>query len=145
VDAVKITLVGSTRFAALFASHMEKLSLAGHTVYGLGFTSSMKEGGEGSGPSPDQKILLDLVHLKKILDSDAVLLVTDESLYFGESTRRELAWAAMLDRQIFFRVEDVSNESSLITPDLLREGLARAQAQVDALVGAVTGRPPRVN
>lgn len=134
---MRITLVGSTRFAALFTTYMEELTLRGHTVYGLGFNSSHKEDGEGKGPTEEQKVILDLVHLKKIMDSDAVVLVTDETLYFGQSTQRELAWAMLLDKPTHVGTEGLGTEAKLITPDELRMEFANRKAMQNEALGIV--------
>lgn len=91
---MKITLCGSTRFADLFREANEKLSLAGHIVYSLGVFPPKED------VTAEQKEVLDLVHLRKIAESDAVVWVTDESNYIGDSTRRELIWAHMLGKDI---------------------------------------------
>lgn len=128
-----ITLVGSTRYAALFAVAMEALTLKGHTVMGLGYNSSHKEDGPGKGPTDDQKVMLDLVHLKKILESEAVVLITDASGYFGQSTQRELAWAMMLNKQVYLGHDGIGVEADLVTPERLRAEIAGRKAQREEL------------
>jgi hypothetical protein len=52
-----------------------------------------------------EKEVLDLIHLKKILDSDAVLVIDfpgpDGKPYIGDSTRRELRWSGMLQKPVY--------------------------------------------
>lgn len=128
---MRVTLVGSTRFAAKFLTVAEALSLEGHTVYGLGFTSGHKE--EGRGPTDDQKVVLDLVHLKKIIDSDAVVLVTDDTYYFGESTRRELAWAMLVDKPCFVGPEGLKSATRLLTPQELKDDYEQRRAHSEKM------------
>lgn len=49
--------------------------------------------------------MLDLVHLKKIMESDCILVVgknDDGRPYVGDSTRREIRWAKMLGKGVWF-------------------------------------------
>lgn len=98
---MKITLIGSSRFLQRYEDVNLRLSLAGHVVYSIATVStSIYKPVEGElAPLPvlnaDQKETLDLVHLRKIQESDAVYLITDETGYVGESTKRELKWASM--------------------------------------------------
>src|SRR5690606_25227163 len=46
------------------------------------------------------KEVLDLVHLRKITESDVVVLITDKEGYIGDSTRRELIWACLEKKEI---------------------------------------------
>jgi hypothetical protein len=97
---MKITLCGSTRFHERFQELNEKLSAQGHVVYSVAFA---KIPGTRQ-PTPEEKITLDLVHLKKILDSDAVVLIghqPDNTYYIGESTRRELEWAMLNEKNLY--------------------------------------------
>lgn len=99
---MKITLCGSTKFRDQFEDWNHRLSKMGHIVY-----SVSSYGHSGDTLTPAEKETLDLVHLKKIVESDAIFLVglTDDGedgrLYIGESTRREIAWARLLDKRVF--------------------------------------------
>lgn len=104
---MKICLVGSGRFKALYDEYNIKLTLAGHLVYSIAMVSSSTA---EEYTTPDQKETLDLVHLLKILESEAVLVVTDPVRYVGESTRRELKWAAILGRRVFWSLNEVPRE-----------------------------------
>lgn len=106
---MKICLVGSSRFMDRYLEVNRKLSLAGHVVYSIATRSSSadyrfkenpdnKEGRIEPTPdalTPSEKETLDLVHLVKILESEQVFVVTDESGYIGDSTKREIKWAVM--------------------------------------------------
>lgn len=98
---MKICLCGSTRFMNQFNEANVALSLAGHLVYSV--ATSTKEDFQ---PTEDQKIALDAVHLSKIEESDAVMVVgrqeEDGSMYIGDSTRREMMFARIRDKPIYF-------------------------------------------
>lgn len=94
---MKICLIGSTKFKDQFIEANEQLTAAGHVVYSVAFHSHA----EGRTLGERQKETLDLVHLQKILNSDAVMLITDHTTYIGDSTRRELKWATMNNKKIY--------------------------------------------
>lgn len=101
---MRITLCGSTRFEPLFHEWSAKLALAGHTVYSLSmFGREAKDTGKDDKPviSEQDKITLDLVHLDKILNSDAVVVINPED-YVGFSTSREIVWARMQGKSVFW-------------------------------------------
>jgi hypothetical protein len=97
---MRITLCGSAKFEDAFHEWNEKLTLAGHIVYDLAVHPSIK-GGEKNWYDEDTKIRLDLAHLGKILNSDAIVVLNVEG-YFGDSTKREIAWAKMNGKGIFW-------------------------------------------
>lgn len=95
---MKLTLIGSTRFKELYLEANKALTKQGHLVYSVSFY------GHENPQEPLGNMLketLDLVHLMKISASDGVVLVTDDSNYFGDSTRRELKWATLNSKKIF--------------------------------------------
>jgi hypothetical protein len=94
---MKLTLCGSTRFKNRFVDANKRLTAAGHVVYSVAFHGHA----EGAEPDPATKETLDLVHLRKIQESDAVVLITNHAQYIGDSTRRELRWAAILGKLEF--------------------------------------------
>jgi len=102
---MKLTLCGSARFEKLFHEWNEKLTLAGHVVYSLGIYPSSKDGNK-NWYTPEQKTRLDQVHLMKILNSDGIVVVTDDTGYVGESTKNEIAWATLNDKHIFYNDDD---------------------------------------
>lgn len=101
---MRITLCGSTRFEPLFHEWNHKLAVAGHTVYSLSLF-----GREASDANKDdkktiteaEKITLDLVHLDKILNSDAIVVINPNN-YVGFSTASEIQWARMKDKLVFW-------------------------------------------
>lgn len=99
---MKICLIGSTRYMDQFHDANRRLTLLGHVVYSVAMPSSQENSVE---LTPDQKLILDAVHLQKIEESDTVVLVgeqLDGSMYIGESTRRELAFAEVSGKQVVF-------------------------------------------
>lgn len=95
-----ITLCGSGRFEPWFHLWNEALSLAGHTVFGLGSYPS-QHAGEEFWPTPEQRQVLDEVQLEKIKVSD-VVLVLNVFAYLSESTLREIDVATQLKKDVRF-------------------------------------------
>lgn len=91
-----ITLCGSTKFKELFLKKERELSLAGYAIY----TCAMW-GHQNDPLTAEQKLTLDAVHMVKIANSDEVLVISQNG-YFGESTRREIYFAAGLGKKITF-------------------------------------------
>lgn len=97
---MKICLCGSTKFMDQFHQANMALSLQGHVVYSVATSVH----GDFK-PTDDQKLALDMVHLRKIHESDAVVVVgrqEDGSMYIGESTRREILYANVWGKRIHF-------------------------------------------
>ena len=97
---MKITLCGSARFEQEFHEWNEKLTLAGHTVYGLAVYPSSKNG-DKNWYGDANKQTLDLVHLSKIEESDAIV-VLNVGGYVGDSTRREIEWARIRNKKVYY-------------------------------------------
>lgn len=97
---MKITLCGSTKFKDQFEDWNARLSKQGHIVY-----SVSSYGHSDAALAPADKEMLDLVHLRKIIESDAILVVGWDGklgrLYVGDSTRREIKWAHMWDKVVY--------------------------------------------
>ncbi|AFU88018.1 hypothetical protein CcrColossus_gp148 [Caulobacter phage CcrColossus] len=105
---MKITLCGSTKYRDAFNHANRVLSKAGHIVY-----SVASFGHHEDDMTDEDKIILDLVHFRKIVESDAILVVGGDGLtmheseisafahYIGFSTRREIAWAKMWGKPIY--------------------------------------------
>jgi dienelactone hydrolase len=110
---MRITLCGSTRFKDNFHEVNHKLAIAGHTVYSLSlFGREAKDTDKGDAPlvSEEEKITLDLVHLDKILNSEAIFVVNVGG-YIGFSTRREIQWARMQNKDVYW-LEDAHEVQS---------------------------------
>ena len=103
---MKICLIGSSRFKDLYDAYNRELTLAGHVVYSIAMVSTS----EGSSVTVEEKLILDLVHLRKIQLSDTVVVVTDDRRYVGESTRREFLWARILGRPVYWSPDEVPRE-----------------------------------
>ena len=96
---MKVTICGSLRFEKEIQAWHEALAFAGHTPYCMVVMPSQKDNNK-DWYNKDQKIALDLIHLSKIEESDAILVV-DVDGYIGESTGREMFWAKIRDKDIY--------------------------------------------
>lgn len=101
-----VCLCGSARFEAQFKEASKQLGLMGIVVIGLSSYPS-ENAGEKNWYGPDEKEMLDLVHLEKIRMADAVLVIDGTRMsgnvsdaYVGFSTAREILWSKMQDRPI---------------------------------------------
>ena len=93
---MRITLCGSTKFMEQFHEWNRRLTLEGHIVYSV--ATSVK--GDFH-PTETEKQRLDLVHLMKIENSDAIFVI-DVDNYIGDSTRREIEWAKLRDKDVYW-------------------------------------------
>lgn len=92
---MKITLCGSiARHREQFEEWLLKLTIAGHIVHGVSGYKLSDELGE------QDKQTLDLVHLAKIEESDAIVIL-DHDLYIGESVDREIRWAKLRGKEVY--------------------------------------------
>lgn len=80
-------------------------TMAGKVVLSVGFYMHRPEAvqvhGETVGITPEQKIMLDELHMRKIDLADEVLILNVGG-YIGESTRRELDYAVRLGKKVRF-------------------------------------------
>ena len=113
-----ITLCGSLSFEREINEWNEKLSLAGYTVYSMAVMPSYKEDTK-DWYTEEQKEILDLVHLSKIEESDAIVVVDPEG-YIGESTEREIKWAIIRDKAVYYTHEGFPKASVLIKRQVCR-------------------------
>jgi hypothetical protein len=104
---MRLTLCGSARFEGMFHKWNKDLTLAGHTIYALAVYPSFMDG-DKNWYSEEQKTLLDLVHLDKILNSDGIVVI-DVNEYYGDSTRREITWARMQNKKVYWITEFSKN------------------------------------
>src|SRR5262249_12432910 len=95
----RITLCGSTRFRAAFDFWNTHLTLAGNVVYSVAVDAHSSA--RDAGPSDPEKEILDKVHLKKIMNSDAIFVI-DIDGYIGNSTSREIEFARNRGKKIYF-------------------------------------------
>jgi hypothetical protein len=113
---MKITICGSAKFEQHFVEWNEKLTLAGHIVYSLAIMPSSK-GGNKDWYTEDQKELLDLAHLGKIEESDAIVVLNVEG-YYGTSTNREINWARLRGKHVYW-LEPQGFKGSTLNADSL--------------------------
>lgn len=128
----KVCLIGSARFEKEFIEANRELTLLGMVVYSLGVLP--RDGGGKDWYTDKQKQILDLVHLKKIQESDAVFLVGDG--YFGDSTAREIFWAVMNNKPV---IEQNRTHSWGYAEHCLRQGIQvghGAVLEVKAIFGS---------
>ena len=85
---MKLCLIGSTRFKDAFMFFEKELNLAGHIVYSCNCWDKY----DYDPRLTELKPVLDEVHLKKIMASDAVVVI-DLGSYIGDSTKNEIAFA----------------------------------------------------
>ncbi len=97
---MKITICGSLKYEQEVQRWHELLALKGHTVYSMVVLPSQK-GGNKDWYSEDEKETLDLLHLSKIEESDAIFVV-DVDEYIGSSTKREIKWAEIRGKSIYY-------------------------------------------
>ena len=93
---MRITLCGSTRFKDEFERLNRKLSLMGHVVYSVACF-----GHSGDDLTEAQKATLDKVHMAKIDNSDAIVVINVGG-YIGHSTLCEVAYANLSNKCILF-------------------------------------------
>lgn len=106
---MKFTICGSAKFESAWHEYNKKLGLAGHISYSLMTFPSIE--GDKSWYTEEQKELLDLAHLAKIEESDAILVLNIDD-YIGDSTRREIRWAKLRDKHVYYVEEPKSSVNS---------------------------------
>lgn len=99
----RITLCGSTRFKKEFQLAEAQLALRGYTVYSCALW------GHSNDPlSVEDKLILDAVHMAKIANSDAILVINPGG-YIGESTKREIFFARAMGKEVkFLELDDTA-------------------------------------
>lgn len=93
-----VCLVGSTRFFEAYQRANFEETMAGRIVLSVAFCGGPVHG-ETMGITPEKKLLLDELHMRKIEMADEVLVVSVDG-YIGESTRREIAHARELGKTV---------------------------------------------
>ncbi len=100
---MKLTLCGSLKFEPYWHEANKQLGLAGHICYSVMTFPSIE--GAKSWYTDEQKWTLDLAHLAKIEESEGVVMLNIAG-YLGESSMRELEWARMRDKKVFWTEEN---------------------------------------
>jgi hypothetical protein len=132
-----ITLCGSARFEAWFHIWNEALSLSGHVVLGLSSYPSL-HGGKKDWYTPEEKVVLDEVHKRKISASRAVVFL-NVMAYMGESTLSEFRYARDAEKKIVFLEswgEDcaIGESSSLYVREALKRFGLKGGSPIDTSV-----------
>ncbi len=97
-----LTLCGSARYEPVWHETNKQLGLAGHICFSLMTFPSIE--GEKTWYTPEQKWTLDLAHLAKIEESAGVVMLNVQS-YLGESSLRELEWARLRSKSVYWLYE----------------------------------------
>lgn len=113
---MKITLCGSAKFEEDYKWWNRELSLRGNIVYSLAVYPS--DAGEKNWYTPDQKLMLDGVHLGKIQHSDAIVVLNIDG-YIGDSTKKEIEYAQQLGKQVYWVETDPDRTGMLSAGSLL--------------------------
>ena len=107
-----VCLCGSSRFYDEYQQANYDRTMAGEIVLSIGFYPHAKAEhghGEGVGHDSTEKVALDELHKRKIDLADYVLVVSDETGYFGTSTLGEIIYANDRGKPVKFAV-DASQE-----------------------------------
>ncbi len=97
-----ICLIGSTRFEELFRQLEYDLSINGYIVLS---PLVYNQTGENPGCGIEEKKILDLVQREKIRQSEIVLVV-DKDSYIGDSTKKQIEYAELLNKKIIYYSKD---------------------------------------
>lgn len=100
---IVVTICGSTRFKVEQCTVALAESLAGRIPLTIAWASP-PESKVTYTPWPEEKALLDVLHLRKIDMSQEIFVVNPDG-YVGESTRREIAYAWVSRKHIRWLVE----------------------------------------
>jgi hypothetical protein len=126
-----ICLCGSTRFLKEYEEANRELSFRGFSVVTIAMVLP-KEGSETYSPDDAAtKELLDLVHLNKILMTDAIFVVGDG--YVGKSTAKEILWADMQGRTVLSKPDGAGWNDVAIAVRLGMSDPAVVQSAFEAL------------
>lgn len=95
-----VTLCGSTRFFAECMEANRQLTFKNWIVLMCGsWEHSYHKEAE---PLDRDYSLIKNLHFHKIMESDAIVVVSDSSLYYGESTTEEIAFAKHRNKAVFY-------------------------------------------
>ena len=97
---MRITICGSAKFEDHWHQVARILTLDGHVVYEMAVFPSHMNSNKDWYTEP-QKTILDWVHLCKIDNSDAVVVVNVGG-YIGESTAREIRYAESQHKPVYY-------------------------------------------
>ncbi|MFM6138210.1 MAG: hypothetical protein ACKPCP_29400 [Sphaerospermopsis kisseleviana] len=116
-----VTLCGSTKFFTECMEINRRLTFHGWIVLMCGsWGHSYHKNREGHTGADYEKIKI--LHYKKILISNAIVVVSDKSGYIGNSTKAEIEFCKQKDIPIFyFDGEYLTGETEHSPPDKLRK------------------------
>ncbi|MFF2630882.1 hypothetical protein ACFVUN_34605 [Kitasatospora griseola] len=137
-----VTICGSTRFWRHIAEAALQETVAGRMVLAPAVDMRQRHPLWDDPAAAEQlKARLDALHLAKISRADEVLVVTDDQLYLGESTRREILFAEALEIPISYWTAGRGRigESHLQQPAAARE---RASEQWRSAFARLTEASP---
>ncbi len=108
-----VCLCGSTRFKEEFVKANADLTLAGFIVLSVGHfsraTSDQRAAGLFADITPEQKVMLDDLHKRKI-DLADIVVVLNKGLYTGHSTNSEIAYAHKTGQPVFWLEPEIYEE-----------------------------------
>lgn len=134
-----VCLCGSTRFYKEFMQANFEETMKGNIVLSVGFfmhahAEKKEVHGPGVGITPDQKKMLDELHLSKIQLADEVLVINPGG-YIGASTKREIWYALFLaDTPVRFTDQDKMPTAEVIESWFANEEAWEAAAEAAATV-----------
>lgn len=97
-----VCLCGSTRFVDEFNRRRKELTERGEIVLSIEVVTTQAREHDPQHADPALKARLDELHKRKIDLADYVLVVSDESGYFGESTTGEIWYAIDCGKPVRF-------------------------------------------
>lgn len=103
-----VCLCGSTRFYEAFQQANYEETMQGKIVLSVGFYphNQVKAHGQEVGCTPEQKAILDELHLRKIDLADEVLILNVDG-YIGQSTLREVQYAMTHNKRVRYLFPDL--------------------------------------
>lgn len=103
-----ITLCGSTKFKKEFEEMTKHFTLEGWIVLGVGCFGHS----DGDFWTEGTKKMLDDMHKAKIEMADAIFVI-DKNHYIGASTRQEITYAMMLNKEIYYYTDFKGDENDV--------------------------------
>lgn len=100
-----VVLCGSSRFSTEFTEANYTLTLQGFIVLTIGCDT---KSGLGRALGDEAKAALDVLHKRKIDLADRVVVVSDSTGYYGDSTRSEIAYAEKHNKPVHYAVEQLT-------------------------------------
>lgn len=94
------TICGSTRYFDQVMEANKELTLSGWLVFMCGFWGNGIH--KGLSFTEEEMTFVKLLHFHKILMSNAIVVVSDKSGYYGDSTREEIAFAHSRNIPVFY-------------------------------------------